>query len=132
VTQDPFELARFVAAQSDGVYDQALAELEAGRKQSHWMWFIFPQHRDLGRSGTAKYYGLSGIEEARAYAAHPVLGERLRTCCRAILPHLRKEPAEAILGPIDALKIRSSMEIFSAAVPEERLFGEVLKAASAA
>jgi len=132
MSQDPFELARFVAAQSGGVYEQALAELEAGRKQSHWMWFIFPQHRDLGRSGTAKFYGLSGIEEARAYAAHPVLGERLQKCCRAILPHLREETAEAILGSIDALKIRSSMEIFNEAVPDEPLFGEVLRTANAA
>ena len=111
------------------MFEQALSELQSGRKRSHWMWFIFPQHRDLGRSPTAKFYGLSGIEEARAYAAHPLLGERLRECCRAILPHLRNEPAEAILGPVDALKLRSSMEIFAAAVPEEALFGEVLAAA---
>jgi uncharacterized protein (DUF1810 family) len=111
------------------VYEQALAELEAGRKHSHWMWFIFPQHRDLGRSATAKYYGLSGADEARAYLQHPLLGERLRACCRAILPHLQREPAEAILGPIDALKLRSSMEIFSAADADERLFRDVLAAA---
>jgi uncharacterized protein (DUF1810 family) len=132
VSIDPFELARFVAAQSGGVYEQALAELEAGRKQSHWMWFIFPQHRDLGRSGTAKFYGLSGIEEARAFAAHPILGERFRQCCRAILPHLHEVRADAIRGPIDALKIRSSMKIFSEAVPDEPLFGEVLGTANAA
>lgn len=92
------------------------------------MWFIFPQHRDLGRSPTAKYYGLSGIGEARAYLAHPLLGERLRQCCRAILPHLEQRPAEAILGPVDALKLRSSMEIFSEAAPDEPLFREVLAA----
>ena len=127
----PFNLQRFVDAQSGGVYEQALAELQAGRKRSHWIWFIFPQHVDLGRSSTAKFYGLSGIEEARAYLAHPLLAGRLSECCRAILPHLRNESAEAILGPIDALKLRSSMRIFSEAAPEERLFGDVLEAASA-
>ena len=93
------------------------------------MWFIFPQHRDLGRSPTAKYYGLDGIDEARAYQANPLLGQRLRACCRAILPHLRDEPAEAILGPVDALKLRSSMEIFAEAAPDEPLFQDVLAAA---
>lgn len=125
---DPFNLDRFVSAQSSGVYEQALTELHAGRKQSHWIWFIFPQHADLGRSATAKYYGLSGVDEARAYAEHPLLGERLRACCRAVLPHLRREPAAAILGPIDALKIRSSMEIFAEAAPDEPLFRELLGA----
>jgi uncharacterized protein (DUF1810 family) len=110
------------------VFEQALAELQSGRKTSHWMWFIFPQHRDLGRSATAKYYGLSDVEEARAYLAHPLLGERLRACSRAILPHLRNEPAATILGPIDALKLRSSMEIFGEAAPDDRLFSEVLAA----
>ncbi|HET9336623.1 MAG TPA: DUF1810 domain-containing protein [Sphingomicrobium sp.] len=128
IGSDPFNLERFVAAQSGGVFDQALAELHAGRKRSHWMWFIFPQARDLGRSPTAKFYGLSGVEEARAYADHPLLGDRLLQCCRAILPHLRTEPAEAILGAIDALKLRSSMEIFSDAVPDELLFPEVAAA----
>jgi uncharacterized protein (DUF1810 family) len=107
------------------VFEQALAELRAGRKRSHWMWFIFPQHRDLGRSATAEYYGLSSVEEARAYLAHALLGNRLRTCCKAILPRLRDEPAKTILGPIDALKLRSSMEIFGEAAPDEDLFGEV-------
>jgi uncharacterized protein (DUF1810 family) len=129
---DPFNLDRFVAAQAGGVYQQALAELEAGRKQSHWIWFIFPQHRDLGRSATAKFYGLSGAAEARAYAEHPLLGDRLRACCRAILPHLATCSPEAILGPIDALKLRSSMEIFAEAVPGEPIFAELLEAASGA
>ena len=125
---DPSKLDRFVSAQSGGVFEQALAELHAGRKQSHWMWFIFPQHADLGRSAIAKHYGLSGVEEARAYAGHPLLGERLRACCLAVLPHLKHEPAAAILGPIDALKIRSSMEIFAEAAPDDPLFGEMLAA----
>jgi uncharacterized protein (DUF1810 family) len=130
MTSDLFNLQRFADAQAGGVFEQALAELQAGRKRSHWMWFIFPQSRDLGRSPTAKFYGLSGIEEARAYAGHPLLGPRLLLCCRAILPHLRLEPAEAILGPVDALKLRSSMEIFSEAVPGEPLFREVGEAAA--
>ena len=92
------------------------------------MWFIFPQHRDLGRSDTAQYYGLSGVAEARAYLEHPLLGRRLHACCQAILPHLHSEPAEAILGPIDALKLRSSMQIFSEAAPEDPLFPDVLNA----
>lgn len=130
MTSDPFNLQRFVDAQAGGVFEQALAELEAGRKRSHWIWFIFPQHRDLGRSQTAKFYGLGGVEEARAFAGHPLLGPRLSQCCRAILPHLREGPAEAILGSVDALKLRSSMRIFAEAVPDEPLFLEVLEAAS--
>ena len=93
------------------------------------MWFIFPQHRDLGRSPAAKLYGLSGVEEARAYLAHPLLGQRLRACCQAILPHMQGEPVEAILGPVDALKLRSSMRIFAEAAADEPLFREVLAAA---
>jgi len=112
---DPFNLQRFVEAQGDGLYEQALAELKAGRKQSHWMWFIFPQHRDLGRSSTAKYYGLSGEEEARAYLAHPLLGPRLRECFAALRPHLKAGiSAEAILGEVDAIKLRSCAELFRA------------------
>ena len=126
---DPFNLDRFCEAQADGVYEQALAELRDGHKQSHWMWFIFPQHRELGRSSTAKFFGLAGVEEARAYAAHPRLGKRLRDCARAVLPHLATTRPEAILGPVDALKLRSSMEIFAEAVPDDPLFQAVLAAA---
>jgi uncharacterized protein (DUF1810 family) len=132
MADDPFNLDRFVAAQAGGIYEQALAELQAGRKQSHWMWFIFPQHRDLGHSPTAKYYGLSGVDEARAYATHPLLGQRLRECARAMLPHLATNPPEDILGPVDALKLKSSIAIFAEAVPGEPLFGKVLRAASKA
>ena len=123
---DPFNLQRFVDAQSGGVYEQALAELRLGCKRSHWMWFIFPQHVDLGRSPTAKKYGLSGVEEAAAYLAHPVLGDRLIACCDAILVHLLNGArAEDILGHIDALKLRSSMELFLAANDHEYRFAEV-------
>jgi uncharacterized protein (DUF1810 family) len=79
---DPLNLQRFVDAQAGGVYEQALAEITAGEKRSHWMWFIFPQHRDLGRSATAKFYGLSGEDEARAYLEHPLLGPRYRSVSR--------------------------------------------------
>ena len=129
MADDQFNLERFVTAQAGGIYEQALAELEAVRKHSHWMWFIFPQHRDLGRSPTAKFFGLSGVDEAQAYAAHPLLGQRLRECARAILPHLAANRPEEILGPVDALKLISSMAIFAEAVPAERLFGQVLRAA---
>ena len=123
---DPFDLQRFVDAQSGGVYEQALAELQEGRKRSHWMWFIFPQRVDLGRSPTAKHFGLSGVEEARAYLDHPILGPRLIACCQAIRPHLQRGlSAHEILGPIDALKLKSSMEIFAAA-GGPGCFGELL------
>ena len=126
---DPFNLDRFSEAQADGVFEQALAELRDGHKRSHWMWFIFPQHRELGRSPTAKFFGLSGVEEARAYAGHPLLGKRLRDCAKALLPHLATTSPATILGPIDALKLRSSMEVFAEAVPDEPLFRAVLAAA---
>jgi uncharacterized protein (DUF1810 family) len=126
---DPFHLERFVEAQANGVYERALAELRAGQKHSHWMWFIFPQHRDLGRSATAKFFGLSGVEEARAFAAHPLLGARLRQCAAAVFDQLGDKSAEAILGPVDALKLKSSMEIFAEAVPGEPLFADVRRRA---
>lgn len=119
MADDPYHLERFIAAQSGGVYERALAELRAGRKQSHWIWFIFPQARELGRSHTAKYYGLSGPAEAAAFAAHPLLGARLRQCVAAIRHHLQAGlGAEAILGDIDALKFTSSMAIFALATAD--------------
>jgi len=109
----PFNLQRFVDAQANGVYEQALSEIRAGEKRSHWMWFIFPQHRDLGRSSMAKYYGLSGEDEARAYLAHPVLGPRYRECVAAVQAQLDDgRSLEAIFGDLDAMKFRSSVEIF--------------------
>ena len=126
---DPFNLDRFVQAQAGGVYEKALAELEAGAKRSHWMWFIFPQHRDLGSSETARFYGLSGAEEAHAYARHPLLGPRLRQCAAAILTQLETKRVEEILGPVDSLKLCSSMQIFAESVQDEPLFGDVLAAA---
>jgi uncharacterized protein (DUF1810 family) len=108
-----FNLQRFVDAQAGGLYERALSEIRAGEKRSHWMWFIFPQHRDLGRSPTAKYYGLSGEEEARAYLAHPVLGPRYREAVAAVRVWVEKgRSLEAIFGALDAMKFRSSAKIF--------------------
>ena len=113
MADDPFNLQRFVDAQAGGVYEQALSELRAGEKRSHWMWFIFPQHRDLGRSPTAKYYGLSGEEEARPYLAHPLLGPRYRESVAAVRAWVEKgRSLEAIFGELDAMKFRSSVEVF--------------------
>jgi uncharacterized protein (DUF1810 family) len=110
---DPFNLQRFVDAQDGGVYDQALGEIRAGEKRSHWIWFIFPQHRDLGRSPTAKFFGLSGDEEARAYLAHPLLGPRYRECVAAVRTQVDAgRSLETIFGELVAMKFRSSAEIF--------------------
>lgn len=111
---DPFELARFVEAQ-DPVFDTVLAELRAGRKKTHWMWFVFPQLRALGRSPTANFYGISSLDEARAYLAHPVLSERLVLATRAVLG-LQARSAHDIFGSPDDLKFRSSMTLFNEAV----------------
>jgi uncharacterized protein (DUF1810 family) len=120
------DLQRFVDAQdAGGTYRQAVAELRAGRKRSHWMWFVFPQIAGLGRSATAQHYAISGPDEARAYLAHPVLGPRLRECA-GVLTELRTENAEAVFGGIDAQKLRSSMTLFAAAAPDEPVFARVL------
>ena len=112
MADDPFNLQRFVDAQGGGVYEQALSEIRAGEKRSHWMWFIFPQSAELGRSPTAKFYGLSGEEEARAYLAHPLLGPRYRECVAAVRAWVEKgRDLEAIFGELDGQKFRSSVEI---------------------
>lgn len=113
---DPFDLQRFVRAQAP-VYDTALAELGAGRKRTHWMWFIFPQLRGLGRSDTAIAYGIASLEEARAYLAHPLLGQRLDAATRAVLPHAGSS-LRAIFGSPDDLKFVSSMTLFDVAAGE--------------
>jgi uncharacterized protein (DUF1810 family) len=125
IVEDRFGLERFVDAQQ-GIYEQALAELRAGRKRSHWMWFVFPQIAGLGRSPTAQRYAISGLDEARAYLAHPLLGPRLRECCRMLL-ELPDPDAADVLGGIDALKLRSSMTLFARADPGEPLFANVLE-----
>ncbi len=119
------DLERFVRAQ-EGVYGDALGQLRAGVKTRHWMWFIFPQLAGLGRSETARYFAIRSVDEARAYLAHPVLGPRLRECSRAVLD-VRGRSAEAILGGIDAMKLRSSMTLFQRADPQEAAFREVLE-----
>ena len=123
---DPFGLERFVGAQDGGVYEQALRELRAGAKRGHWMWFVFPQVAGLGRSSTAQHYALAGLEEARAYLAHPVLGPRLVECAQALLELSGRDPVR-VLGSVDAVKLRSSMTLFEAAAPDERVFAEVLE-----
>jgi uncharacterized protein (DUF1810 family) len=123
---DPYRLERFVAAQDAGAtYPRALAELRAGRKASHWMWFIFPQVAGLGFSAMAQRYAVSGLAEARAYLGHPVLGPRLRECAGAVAA-VDGSTAGRILGPVDAMKLRSCMTLFAAAAPGETVFGEVL------
>jgi uncharacterized protein (DUF1810 family) len=124
---DPYNLGRFVAAQdAAGTYERAVAELRAGRKQSHWMWFIFPQIAGLGRSPTAQQYAISSLEEARAYLRHPVLGPRLAECT-SILAGTPGRSAEQIFGGLDALKLRSSLTLFLRAAPAtEPLYGQVL------
>jgi uncharacterized protein (DUF1810 family) len=121
---DRYELKRFVDAQ-DGVYEQACAELRAGRKRSHWMWFVFPQIRGLGSSPTAVRFAISGMEEARAYLEHPVLGLRLRECA-GIVVGVEGRTVEEIFGYPDDLKFHSSMTLFAKASAEAGVFGEAL------
>lgn len=113
---DPFDLARFVSAQA-GVFDRALEELRAGRKRTHWMWFVFPQLRGLGHSSMAQVYGVCALDEATAYLQHPVLGPRLEAAVSAV----QASPAtslNALFGSPDDLKFRSSMTLFATAGPE--------------
>ena len=126
------DLMRFVMAQNvenfipgETVYMSAHREIAGGRKRGCWMWFIYPQLRGLGSSFESDYYGLADAAEARAYARHPVLGERLRDMCRLVLMLPPGDPT-AVFGGIDAMKLRSSMTLFAAAVPEEALFRQVL------
>jgi uncharacterized protein (DUF1810 family) len=121
---DRFDLQRFVDAQAP-IYADVVAELSAGAKRSHWMWFIFPQLRTLGRSSTALRYGLASCDEARAYRAHPLLGPRLAQCSALVLA-TRGKSAEQILGAIDAIKLRSCMTLFEVVAPDEPVFGGVL------
>jgi uncharacterized protein (DUF1810 family) len=125
---DEWRLERFVAAQDRrGTYERAVAELRAGAKVSHWMWFVFPQVTGLGTSPMAREFAISSVAEARAYLAHPVLGPRLRECA-GIVARTDGKSAELIFGPVDAMKLRSSMTLFDAAAPEpgEDVFRAVL------
>ena len=110
---EAYDLTRFEQAQ-EGVFETALDELRAGRKRTHWMWFIFPQLRGLGRSPTAQFYGLASLDEARAYLAHPVLGPRLERCVEA-MAGAQASSLRAIFGSPDELKFRSCMTLFATA-----------------
>ncbi|GAA2495327.1 DUF1810 domain-containing protein [Terrabacter carboxydivorans] len=118
MTENSPDLERFVRAQdAGGTYASALAELRAGSKRSHWMWFVFPQVAGLGRSETARAYAVSGLPEARAYLSHPVLGPRLRECADALTGLATTDPVE-VLGAVDAAKLRSSMTLFELAASD--------------
>lgn len=126
MVDDPYDLDRFVHAQEDH-YGAALRELMAGRKETHWMWFIFPQLRGLGRSRTAHRYGIASLDEAAAYLEHSVLGGRLLECTRAVLRH-RDRSSRQIFGYPDDLKFRSSMTLFGEVGHGDRIFEEALMA----
>jgi uncharacterized protein (DUF1810 family) len=120
----PFDLARFVEAQA-GVYPGVVEELRRGRKDNHWIWFIFPQIAGLGRSWISQHYSIASLDEARAYMADPVLGERLRECAGVVLG-MKGRTANEIFGELDAMKVRSCMTLFLRAAPDEALFQQVL------
>jgi len=122
---DPFDLQRFVAAQA-AVYERVRAELKNGRKQSHWMWFIFPQIAGLGRSAMSTRYAISSLTEAEAYLKHPILGPRLRECIRLVML-VQGRSAYEILGSPDDMKFHSCLTLFSYAAPEEQLFRDALE-----
>lgn len=124
-SDDPAALERFLDAQ-EGTHDIALAELTRGRKQSHWMWFIFPQLRGLGRSSMAHHYGIADLDEARRYLAHPVLGSRLQAAAQAALTH-PASPVEGIFGSVDAAKLRSSATLFAAARGDSDVFDRLIE-----
>jgi len=121
----PADLQRFVDAQAP-VFEQVLAELRAGRKRSHWMWFVFPQLDGLGHSAMARRYALASLDEARALLRHPVLGPRLETCSALVL-ETTGVPIDTIFGPPDDLKFRSSMTLFAQAAPGTELFDACLR-----
>lgn len=121
---DRFNLRRFLEAQESS-YARARAELRAGRKTSHWIWYVFPQMAGLGFSHASAFYGISGLDEARAYLAHPILGPRLRECVEAMLA-TGDSAAEDVLGATDAMKLRSSVTLFAEAAPDDPLFRKAL------
>jgi uncharacterized protein (DUF1810 family) len=118
-------LERFLEAQAP-VYAQALAELQAGQKQSHWMWFVFPQIHGLGQSATSRAFAIQSLAEARAYLAHPVLGERLRECCQAVM-NVRGKSARDIFGSPDDAKFHSCVTLFAETAPQDVMFYNLLE-----
>lgn len=123
---DPYYLQRFVIAQDrDGTYDRAVDELRRGTKETHWMWFVFPQIAGLGQSATSKQFAISSLDEAKAYLTHAVLGPRLLECVDLVLKTPDANP-DQIFGEIDALKLHSSMTLFLRAAPDEPRFAKVL------
>ena len=123
---DPYYLQRFVIAQDrDGTYDRAVDELRRGTKETHWMWFVFPQIAGLGQSATSKQFAISSLDEAKAYLTHAVLGPRLTECVDLVLRTPDANP-DQIFGEIDALKLHSSMTLFLRAAPDEPRFAKVL------
>ncbi|HEY8099495.1 MAG TPA: DUF1810 domain-containing protein [Burkholderiaceae bacterium] len=122
---DPFHLYRFLDAQKP-VFDTVCAELAAGRKRSHWMWFIFPQIKGLGHSDMARKYAITSIEEAKAYLEHPILGPRLRECCR-LVAQIKDRSVDDIFGYPDNLKFHSSMTLFAQATSDNQVFMDCLK-----
>ncbi|MGA2039397.1 MAG: DUF1810 domain-containing protein [Bryobacteraceae bacterium] len=122
--KDPHNLRRFLDAQ-DPVYAQVCSQLRAGRKSSHWMWFIFPQIQGLGYSATARKFAIASLEEARAYLEHPILGARLIECC-LLVNQVEGRSIEQIFGYPDDLKFRSSMTLFTRATPDHQIFQDAL------
>jgi uncharacterized protein (DUF1810 family) len=122
---DPYDLRRFVDAQ-DPVFEQVCSELRAGRRQSHWMWFVFPQLKGLGHSATANRYGIASLAETEAYLQHPILGPRLRECTR-LVNLIEGRTIQQIFGYPDDLKFRSCMTLFAQAAPDNETFVDALK-----
>jgi len=123
--EENFDLSRFVVAQAKD-YAYALAELRAGKKQTHWIWYVLPQLRGLGSSSRANFYGIGSVREARDYLAHPILGPRLRECVAA-MNALETRSAVEVLGPVDAAKFRSCLTLFGFVAPDEAIFSDALE-----
>jgi uncharacterized protein (DUF1810 family) len=125
MADDPYQLARFIDAQ-EPVYENVLRELRAGRKRTHWMWFIFPQIHGLGHSATAQHFAIKSLDEARAYLNHPILGQRVLECAR-LVSEIKDRSVSEIFGFPDDLKFRSCITLFARAAKEPGIFGELLK-----
>lgn len=127
MSRDPYNLERFVTAQDGGVFEAALAELQRGRKTTHWMWFVFPQLAGLGHSSMSQYYGIGSLAEARAYLAHPLLGTRLQQCAAALEALDATRTARQVFGTPDDLKLRSSLTLFARAAGPGSIYERLLE-----